>query len=222
MARQALSLKARAIGLLAQREHSRIELRRKLLSIERRLRAASAAAAAASAARAVEGGAADARSGAVYGTSYGPACDARSNLEPAAGAATAPACEALIDDETHANDEIAACESAVDALLDALAADGYLDETRFVESRVHVRAQRFGVHRIQQELAQHGLRLDPEQQSALRASELDRAREVWVKRFGTGPGREPAEQAKQTRFLLARGFSPDLVRRLLRSQGCLD
>ncbi|MFX7731732.1 RecX family transcriptional regulator, partial [Acinetobacter baumannii] len=47
--------------------------------------------------------------------------------------------------------------------------------------------------------------------------ELDRARSVWLKRFGDQPPREPAEQARQTRFLLARGFAPDVVRRLLRA-----
>lgn len=166
MARQPLSLKARAIGLLAQREHSRIELRRKLLSLARRAQAAAA-----------------------------PDTDAG---EP--------------DDDDAGDDH----EAAVDALLDSLAAEGYLDESRFVESRLHVRAGRFGAQRIQQELAQHGLKLDAEQQAALRDSELERARAVWVKRFGAEPAREAAEQARQTRFLLARGFAPDVVRRLLR------
>lgn len=165
MTRAPLSLKARAIGLLAQREHSRLELRRKLLSIERRLRAAT----------------------------------------PNDADADGP-----VDLDSDA-------EAAVDELLDALAADGYLDETRFVESRLHVRAERFGSQRIQQELARHGLKLDAEQQAVLRASELDRARSVWLKRFGDQPPREPAEQARQTRFLLARGFAPDVVRRLLRA-----
>ncbi|MFT7775934.1 regulatory protein RecX [Roseateles sp.] len=165
MARAPLSLKARAIGLLAQREHSRIELRRKLLSIERRSRMATLDA------------------------------DMREDAEDAAGAS----------------------EAAIDALLDTLAAEGYLDETRFVESRLHVRAGRFGAQRIQQELARHGLQLDAEQQAALRATEMERAREVWHKRFGPEPSRDVAEQARQTRFLLARGFSPDLVRRLLRA-----
>lgn len=163
MARQPLSLKARAIGLLAQREHSRIELRRKLLGIARRASASAV-------------GAGD------------------------------PDAATLEDD----------AEAAVDALLDALAADGYLDETRFVESRLHLRSSRFGAQRIQQELAQHGLRLDAEQQATLRDSELERARAVWLKRFGDAPSREAAEQARQTRFLLARGFAPDVVRRLLR------
>lgn len=168
MARSPLSLKARAIGLLAQREHSRIELRRKLLDIERRSRAA---------------------------------MDAAGAAEDAAEAA---------------HEAAEAGEVAVDALLDTLAAEGYLDETRFVESRLHVRSGRFGAQRIEQELARHGLKLDAEQQATLRATEMERAREVWLRRFGPEPARELAEQARQTRFLLARGFSPELVRRLLR------
>jgi regulatory protein len=167
MARAPLSLKARAVGLLAQREQSRAELRRKLLRIEQQR---------------------------------------QQRLANASGADAS-------DDESDATER----EMAVDALLDVLAADGYLNEARFVESRVHQRASRFGTQRIQQELAQHGLRLDAEQQAALRETELERAREVWLKRFGPEPAREAAEQARQTRFLLARGFAPDLVRRLLKA-----
>ncbi|NCT84492.1 MAG: regulatory protein RecX [Comamonadaceae bacterium] len=166
MARTPLSLKARAIALLAQREHSRAELRRKLLSIERRSRAAAQA-----------------------------------------GSHAAP------EDAAEAAD---ITEAAVDALLDSLAAAGYLDETRFVESRLHVRAGRFGIQRIEQELAQHGLKLDAQQRALLRETELERAREVWLKRFGPEPERGATEQARQSRFLLARGFSAELVRRLLR------
>lgn len=172
--RAPLSLKTRAIGLLAQREHSRAELRRKLLRIEQQQRARQAAA----------------RAG-----------------DEATGA------EALTEDEEDPDVRSA----AVDVLLDSLAVEGYLDETRFVESRLHVRAGRFGTQRIQQELARHGLKLDADQQATLRETELERAREVWHKRFGAEPSREATEQARQTRFLLARGFAPDLVRRLLRA-----
>ena len=170
MARAPLSLKARAIALLAQREQSRTELRRKLLRIEQQQRA-----------RRV--------------TEAAPTEDGEVDADEASPVAT----------------------SVVDALLDTLAADGYLDETRFVESRLHLRASRFGAQRIQQELAQHGLRLDAEQQAALRATELQRARDVWLKRFGAEPSRAAAEQARQTRFLLARGFAPEVVRRLLKA-----
>jgi regulatory protein len=169
-----LSLKARAIGLLAQREHSRAELRRKLLRIERQQRERAAAA-----------------------QSVGETDDAQA--------------------QAAAVDDCGTGEATVDALLDNLAAAGYLNESRFVESRLHLRAGRFGAQRIQQELAQHGLKLDAGQQAQLRETELERAREVWKRRFGDEPSRTPAEQARQTRFLLARGFAPEVVRRLLRA-----
>lgn len=169
-----LSLKARAIGLLAQREHSRSELRRKLLRIEQQ-RARQAA------------------------------------MPPDGGGDEVAGSVACEDADAESG------STAVDALLDSLAAEGYLDETRFVESRLHVRAGRFGTQRIQQELARHGLKLDADQQATLRETELERAREVWHKRFGDEPPRDATEQARQTRFLLTRGFAPDLVRRLLRA-----
>ncbi len=175
MARAPLSLKARAIGLLSQREHSRTELRRKLLRIEQqRIRLAALAAA--------------------DGTGEG--------VKPGA------------DDDIQASPT----EATIDTLLDALADDGYLSESRFVESRVHARAGRFGTQRIQQELAQHGLRMDAELQDALRSTELERAREVWLRRFGPEPADEPSEQARQMRFLMARGFAADVVRRVLRER----
>ncbi|HEY8879822.1 MAG TPA: regulatory protein RecX [Roseateles sp.] len=177
--RAPLSLKARAVGLLAQREHSRAELRRKLLRIEQQQRRAKHAAVRAAAGADEEG-------------------------EP-------PDTPFDFEDDTEAG------ETAVDVLLDALAAEGYLNENRFVESRLHLRSGRFGTQRIQQELAQHGLKLDAEQQATLRETEMERAREVWQKRFGAEPPREAAEQARQMRFLISRGFAPDLVRRLLRA-----
>ncbi len=102
----------------------------------------------------------------------------------------------------------------VDALLDELASRGHLSEARFVESRVRVRSERFGNRRIELELRQHGVALDPALQERLRLGELARAREVWRKRFGQ-PAATPAERAKQMRFLAARGFSGEVVRKLV-------
>ncbi len=49
---------------------------------------------------------------------------------------------------------------------------------------------------------------------AARASELDRARAAWAKRFGTPPA-NPLERAKQMRFLHGRGFSFEVIRRVV-------
>ena len=142
--RPPLSLKARALQWLANREHSRFELRAKLLR--------------------------------------------------AAG-----------DAHTAAD---------VDALLDQLAAQGHLSDTRFVDSRLHARSARFGNRRIEHELRQHGVAIDPATQAQLRATELARAHQVWRKRFGV-LAQDAAGRARQARFLAARGFSAEVVHKVV-------
>jgi regulatory protein len=105
----------------------------------------------------------------------------------------------------------------VEALLDWLQAERYLSEERFVESRIHVRAARYGNRRIQQELAQHGVSLPAESAQALKDSELERARDVWARKYGQ-VGQDAAERARQARFLAARGFSPEVIRRVVQGR----
>ncbi|MBL0394694.1 recombination regulator RecX [Ramlibacter monticola] len=100
--------------------------------------------------------------------------------------------------------------------LDELQARGFLDEQRVVDSIVHRRAGRVGVGRIRQELQAKGI--DAERVAiavaSLNASEFERAREVWRKKFGAQP-EDASQRAKQARFLAARGFSGEVVRRVL-------
>jgi regulatory protein len=169
---QRLSLKGRALQLLAQREHSRVELRRKLLAYAN---------------QPAQG---IAKSGA--------------GIEPAGRATLTrrlpPTPEVLAD---------------VEALLDWLVEKRHLSEPRFLEARVRTRAARLGNLRIRQELAQHGLQLEPEAEKALSESELARARQVWARKFDA-PAGDAAGRARQMRFLAGRGFSADVIRRLLR------
>ena len=146
---RAISLKARALQWLAQREHSRQELRAKLLRIRR------------------------------DGEAPGPT------------------------------------EDEVEAVIEWLAAQGHLSDARFIESRVHARQRRFGNLRIRQELQQHGLALDADAQQALKSSEFERAREVWVRKFGA-PADDASGRARQMRFLAGRGFSADVIRQVVR------
>jgi regulatory protein len=140
-----LSLKGRALKYLAQREHSRVELARKL--------------------------------------------------------------------RPHADDP-----DEVDAVLEALQAAGWLSEERFVESVLHRKAARLGTARIRQELQGHGLA--PEAVAGaveqLRATEVERARAVWARRFGGDAPADPSERARQMRFLAARGFATEVIRRVVR------
>jgi regulatory protein len=147
---QQLSLKGRALRLLGQREHSRLELERKLAAHEQ-----------------------------------------------------APGQLARV--------------------LDELQARGFIDQQRVAESVVHRRAAKLGATRIRQELQAKGL--DAESIAAtmanLKETELQRAREVWRKKFAAS-GTNPAERARQARFLASRGFSGDVVRRIVGATDCED
>lgn len=109
----------------------------------------------------------------------------------------------------------------VEAVLDALQAAGWLSEERFVESVVHRKAARLGAARIRQELQGHGLSSEAvaETLQALNATEFERARAVWTRRFGDQAASDPGERARQMRFLAARGFSPEIIRRVVRGEG---
>lgn len=104
----------------------------------------------------------------------------------------------------------------IEAVLDALTREGWMSTARFVQSVVHRRAPRQGTSRIVQELRQHVI--DNTEIEAvkpdLQASEFVRAQTVWHKRFGAAPPDREA-WAKQARFLAARGFSHDVIRRVL-------
>ena len=173
MAAAPLSLKARALQWLAQREHSRVELRRKLLRLARQ-RAADVAAV-----RAAD-----------------PADDMGDRVSEG-GSASGPTDE-------------------VETLLDWLVAQRYLSDTRFVESRVNARAARYGNLRIRQELGQHGAAIDAATAERLRDNELARALAVWARKYGGEPASQANERARQMRFLAGRGFSSDVIRRVVR------
>jgi regulatory protein len=106
----------------------------------------------------------------------------------------------------------------IDALLDKLQADGHLSNQRFVESRVNARQGRFGNWRIEQELRRHGAALDENGRAQLRASEVERARRVWLLKYGQ-PAVDAAGRARQMRFLAGRGFSADVIRRVVAGAG---
>lgn len=105
----------------------------------------------------------------------------------------------------------------LDALLDELEAAGWLSAERFVASVLHRKAARFGNARLRHELQGHGLPTEAiaEAIDQLQASELERARAVWLRKFGA-PAGDPAARARQMRFLGSRGFSAEVVRRVVR------
>jgi regulatory protein len=111
---------------------------------------------------------------------------------------------------------------AIAKALDDLQAKGFISEARVVESVIHQRAPRMGALRLRQELQHKGIAPEAIAQAlaGLHDSELQRARAVWQRRFGTAPT-DPRERARHMRFLLARGFSASVVARVVRG-GCED
>ena len=105
--------------------------------------------------------------------------------------------------------------------LDELQAKGYINEQRVLESVVYRRAPRLGTQRVRQELQAKGLAPEAIAQAVadLQGSEVERAREVWRKKFGE-PAADAQGRAKQMRFLASRGFGGETVRRVV--QGADD
>ncbi|MDB5964062.1 MAG: recombination regulator RecX [Polaromonas sp.] len=99
-------------------------------------------------------------------------------------------------------------------VLDELQAKDFISEARVVESVINRKAGRFGASRLRHELMGKGLDTDlvAEAMAGLKATEAERAREVWRRKFD-GPAPDAAGRAKQMRFLAARGFGAEAIRR---------
>ena len=153
----ALSVKGRALRYLAQREHSRAELERKL-------------------ARHVQ---------------------------------DRPGHDGFVRPEDTAQAQIAKA-------LDELTAADLLSEARTAQAVLNGQGQRYGSRRLRQTLQAKGLEPDlvRETLQQARGTELERAREVWRRRFGAPPN-NAKERAKQMRFLAGRGFDGEVIRRVV-------
>ncbi len=173
------ALKSRALRWLAQRDHGRAELERKLVTHARALARLAEQAAAAS--------------GAETGETGEPG-------EPGFGGLEEPE-----------------LRRRVELVLEQLAAAGLLNEARMAEAMLNARAPRFGERRLRQTMQQHGLEpaLVDASLASVRDTELERARALWLRRFD-GPGATPAERVRQMRFLVGRGFSSEVIRRVMK------
>jgi regulatory protein len=112
-----------------------------------------------------------------------------------------------------------------DSLEDLLAdfkARGWLSEQRFVEQVVHARSGRYGSRYIAHELREKGVaeELIAQALPQLEEDDLENARAVWAKKFGKLP-EDAKERAKQMRFLQSRGFSFQVIARVLENGGDL-
>ena len=107
----------------------------------------------------------------------------------------------------------------VGRLLDDFEKRGWLSEARFVEQLSTVRRRKFGAVRILDELRAKGVSESALEtaRASLKDSEIEAARAVWKKKFGSLPA-SLEERAKQSRFLASRGFSAEVVHKVLRGE----
>ena len=95
--------------------------------------------------------------------------------------------------------------------LDELQAKGFISDARAAASLLHRRADKWGTSRLVQELKQKGFASD------LIASQAELLKE----KFGAAP-QNPAEKAKQMRFLASRGFATSTIAQWMRHLPVMD
>ncbi len=113
-------------------------------------------------------------------------------------------------------------EEALTVVLDTLAQAGWQSDDRFAQGWVHRKAPTQGASRVIHDLKLQGIA--PEAlatvQAELKNTEFERACAVWRKKFTPSAERlSPKEYARQGRFLASRGFSTDVIRRVLSRAG---
>lgn len=111
---------------------------------------------------------------------------------------------------------LAESEEQLEAVLDVLQAERLLSDKRYAAQRVVARAGRYGDARLKQELRQQGVS-DDDISTALPegGDEAMRCRAVLTRKFQQ-PAQTREELARQMRFLQYRGFSSDVIRRVMR------
>jgi len=106
---------------------------------------------------------------------------------------------------------------ALHALISELETKNQLSEMRFTEERARQLSRKYGAARIRQDLKSKGVGEELVEHVSSEG-DLERARAILERKY-----RQPAttreERAKRMRFLQSRGFSSDIIFKLLSSRG---
>lgn len=113
--------------------------------------------------------------------------------------------------------------SDIDTLCAEFEDRNWLSDRRFAESYVADHRARAGSIKLAYDLRQRGvdetviqavLKQDP-------VSEIDRAREIWRRRFGSAPA-DARDKSRQIRFMQSRGFAPSIINQMFRYPDATD
>ena len=104
---------------------------------------------------------------------------------------------------------------ALEQLLDALAAKKQLSDERYAELRAHQLARKYGAAHIRLDLKAKGIAQELVGRVG-RDGELERAAAILQRKYRV-PAASREERARRMRFLQGRGFSHEIIRKLLSS-----
>jgi regulatory protein len=109
--------------------------------------------------------------------------------------------------------------SKIEAVLDDFEARGWLSDERFAEALVRRRSERYGVRKIQGELERAGVdsKESAKLLAGLKETEYQRAYELWTRKYGVAAP-DQKERARQYRFLASKGFSSEVVSKVIGGQ----
>lgn len=102
------------------------------------------------------------------------------------------------------------------AVTEWCAQEGFLNETRFAEGNARRLGAKYGARRVGATLKQKGVseELVAETVSQLADSDFERARALWLRKFGE-PANNANDKNKQIRFLQSRGFGFDVIKKVI-------
>lgn len=185
MMRNTSSIKTKALNLLARREYTRAELEKKLLAWARNLSRQQQTAKI------------------TQGECLSEYSSFDENIEQ-------------YDDESTRESNASSMAQEICHVLDALQTRGLLSDERALESLLNQKAHRFGGNRLKQDMLAKGFDTSIIQTTLeeLKDTEFDRALTTWQRKF-SAPPLDAASYNKQARFLSYRGFSAEIVRKVL-------
>ncbi len=109
--------------------------------------------------------------------------------------------------------------SQIEAVLEDFEARGWLSDERFAEALVRRRSERYGIRKIADELDRAGV--DSKQSAkllgVLKETEFQRAFDLWTRKYGVR-AQDQKERARQYRFLATKGFSSEVVAKVVGGQ----
>ena len=107
--------------------------------------------------------------------------------------------------------------ASLETVLSELAIKRQLSDERYAEVRTHWLSRKYGAAKIRQDLKAHGV-AEAVIDRVSSDGDYERAKAILARKYRE-PARTREEKAKRARFLQSRGFSYEIIKRLLSTEG---